>query len=111
MTLEDYKHDKITPAVAPFLQDVNETARFHAVATTLAQGHESSLPALLAVLPEEESFRIKNKVADGIASRGWSIPDDLRAETRKHLPPGFSIDGEGRLKKREGGQASFGIDL
>ncbi|WP_394827177.1 hypothetical protein [Pendulispora albinea] len=99
--LEDYKHEKIREAVAPFLEDVNETARFHAVATTFAQGDDAATPALIALLVDEESFRIKNKIADGFVSAGWTIPDDQRDSTRKALPPGYSIDGSGKVRKRE----------
>ncbi len=111
VTLEDHKSPKIAAAVEPFLEDVNETARFHAAATTLAQEDAACLEALLRVLADEESFRVKNKIADGVAARRWAIPDELRAETRKHLPPGFSIDGDGVLKKREGQTSPFGIDF
>jgi hypothetical protein len=111
VTLEDHKNSKIAPAVEPFLHDVNESARFHAVATTLAQNDASTLVTLLRILPDEESFRVKTKIADGIAARAWAIPEDVRAETRKHLPPGFSIDGDGVLRKREGQTSSFGIDF
>ncbi len=109
--LGDHKSSKIAPAVEPFLQDVNETARFHAVATTLLQEDASCIPALLRILPDEESLRVKHKLADGVAMRGWVIPEEARADTRKHLPPGFSIDGEGVLKKRENSASPFGIDF
>jgi hypothetical protein len=98
--LEDYRHEKIREAVAPFLEDVNETARFHAAASTLAQQDEAALPALLKVLEDEESVRVKNKIADGLVARGWAIPEEQRDAVRKTLPAGYSIDGSGHLKKR-----------
>jgi hypothetical protein len=98
--LEEHRHEKIKDAVAPFLEDVNETARFHAVASTLAQDDASTLPSLLKVMSDEESVRVKNKIADGIVLRGWVIPEDERDAVRKTLPSGFSIDGAGHLKKR-----------
>ncbi|WP_394842430.1 HEAT repeat domain-containing protein [Pendulispora brunnea] len=98
--LEDYKHPKIREAVQPFLEDVNETARFHAVATTFAQGDEAATPSLVSLFVDEESFRIKNKLADGFAATGWPIPDDQRDSMRKALPPGYSIDAAGKVRKR-----------
>jgi hypothetical protein len=43
---------------------------------------------------------VKNKIAEGFLARGWVVPEDLREPTRKALPPGFTIDGDGKLKKR-----------
>jgi len=98
--LEEHKDERIRAAVEPFLEDVNETARYHAVATTFAQDDPEAIPALLRVLLDEESFRVRNKIIDGFASHGWSVPEDERDATRKVLPPGVSIDAEGRLKRR-----------
>jgi HEAT repeat protein len=100
IALEEQKSDIIRRAAERFLDDVNETARFHAVATLLAQDDEGALSPLLKLLAEEESVRVKNKVADGIANRGWIIPEDVRDAVRKTLPPSCTIDGAGRLRKR-----------
>jgi len=98
--LEEHTHPDIRAAVEPFLDDVNETARFHAAAAIFHQEDASATAALVRILPEEESFRVKNKIAEGLLARGWVIPEDLREATRKALPPGFTIDGDGKLKKR-----------
>jgi len=98
--LSECKHDKIAAAVTRFLEDVNGEARFHAVNAVLAQEDETALGPLLVALENEESFRVKNKIADGILARGWSLPEDRRDGVRKVLPPGFTIDGEGKLRKR-----------
>ena len=100
VALEDHKHEKIAAAVEPFLDDVNEPARFHAVATLLAQEDAVIVPRLLKVMEDEESVRVKNKIADGIALRAWSVPEELREPMRKVLPYAYSIDAEGHLKKR-----------
>jgi hypothetical protein len=98
--LEDYKHEKIRAAVEPFLEDVNETARFHAVASTLAQNDDAAIGPLLKVLLDEESVRVRNKIADGFVNRGWLVPEDQRDAVRKVLPSGFTIGGDGRMNKR-----------
>jgi HEAT repeat protein len=100
VALEEHTDPRIREAVEPFLDDVNETARFHAAATLFHQEDEASVAPLLRILPDEESFRVKNKIAEGFLSRGWVVPEDLRDLTRKALPPGFTIDGDGKLKKR-----------
>lgn len=99
VALEDHKSPLIRAAVEPFLEDMNETARFHAAATTFAQNDPEAILPLIHALCEEESFRVKNKIADGFLSRGWVIPDEQREAVRKVLPPGYTIDGEGKLRK------------
>jgi HEAT repeat protein len=98
--LEERKHPKIREAVEKFLGDTNEPSRFHAVATVLAQEDPAAAPALASALVDEESFRVKNKIAEGLLVRGWPVPEDRRDGVRKSLPPGYSLDGEGRVKKR-----------
>ncbi len=98
--LSEYKNEKIVAAVVRFLEDVNEEARFHTVGALLAQEDEAVMGSLLDALASEESFRVKNKIADGILSRGWVVPEDRREGARKVLPPGVTVDGEGKLRKR-----------
>lgn len=100
VALEEHKHPSIREGVEPFLEDVNETARFHAAATLFTQADEASVVPLIRAMVDEESFRVKNKIADGFANLGWVIPDDEREVLRKALPPGYSIDGEGKVRKR-----------
>lgn len=100
VALEEHKHELIREAVEPFLEDVNETARFHAVNATFAQDDAESISPLLAALLEEESFRVKNKIVDGFMVRGWVVPDEVRNDVRKVLPAGYTIDGDGKITKR-----------
>ena len=99
VALEEHKHPSIREAVEPFLEDVNETARFHAVATTFAQDDDASIEPLLDALLEEESFRVKNKIVDGFILRGWKVPEDRRDAVRKVLPAAATITGDGGLTK------------
>jgi hypothetical protein len=100
VALEEFKSPKIREAVEPFLLDVHEPARFHAVMTTFAQANAESLPALLSTLVDEESLRVRSKIADGLVAAGWEIPEKEREAVRKSLPSGYTIDGEGHVKKR-----------
>jgi hypothetical protein len=76
--MEDIHSDAIREAVEEYLDDVNETVRFHAVQTTFAQDDASSVPALVTMMQNEESVRVKNKVCAGIVKKGWAIPEDRR---------------------------------
>jgi hypothetical protein len=98
--LEEYRSPAVRLAVEPFLQDVNEPARFHAVTATLAQNDIEARGPLLAALIEEESVRVRGKIADGFVSTGWDVPDELRDSVRKCLPFQYVIDGEGLVRKR-----------
>lgn len=100
VALEDYRSPKIREAVEPFLEDVNDEARYFAASTVLVQNDPESVPALVKLYVDEESIRIKNKVADGMASRAWIVPEEMRDEMRRALTPDYSVDGEGRVKKR-----------
>lgn len=95
-----HTNPKIRQAVEPFLQDFTEQARFNAVEAVLAQRDPESLAALLALVLDEESVRIRTKVADGLIALGWEIPDEQRDPVRKVLPPQFGIDGGGAVTKR-----------
>jgi hypothetical protein len=53
------------------------------------------------MLLDEESVRVRHKVAEGLAARDWVVPEDLREPVRKVLPYGFRIDGAGKVKKRD----------
>lgn len=98
--LEDYRHEKIRAAVEPFFKDFNEPARFNAVATTFAQKDPEAVRPVIDLLLDEESVRIRAKVAEGFHSLGWEIPEELRDAVRKALPPQYGVDGAGLVTKR-----------
>ncbi|WP_437681252.1 HEAT repeat domain-containing protein [Sorangium sp. So ce131] len=104
VALGDIQGDDVRVAVERFLEDVNETVRFHAVQTIFAQGNEASVPALVKMLADEESVRVKNKVAEGLLSRGWTVPTELRSSTNQALQDsnGFSVGPDGKLRKGAG---------
>jgi hypothetical protein len=105
--LEDHTDDRVFEVVRPFLLDVNEDARFHAVCTLLRQKADGIAEDLVSTLIDEESLRIKMKICDGLMVREVVIPEDQRNDVRKSLPSGFTIDGAGLLRKREGAVMPF----
>ncbi|AUX22114.1 hypothetical protein SOCEGT47_026150 [Sorangium cellulosum] len=104
VALGDLKGDDVRSAVEPFLEDVNETVRFHAVQTLFAQETQASVPALVKMLAAEESVRVKNKVAEGLMNRGWTVPAELRDSANQALQDssGFSVAPDGRVRKGAG---------
>jgi HEAT repeat protein len=98
--LEDRRDERIAPAVARFLEDVNETARFHAAAALFAQEDPSSArEAAQTALAAETSMRVRSRMLEGFAERAWDIGPE-RAKIEKSLPAGYALDRAGvpRLK-------------
>lgn len=104
VALGEMRGEDVRLAVEPFLEDVNETVRFHAVQTTFAQGNEASVPSIVKMLSAEESVRVKNKVAEGLVMRGWVLPAELRDEANRALRDsnGFSVGADGKVVKGAG---------
>jgi HEAT repeat protein len=97
--LEEQNHPGIREGVERFLEDVNEPARFHAVAALLAQDDVAAGPALAHLLGDEESVRVRTKIAEGFLARGWTVPEEERAAVSRSLPSAFALDGD-RIVKR-----------
>lgn len=91
--LEEFPTDEVRVAVEPFLRDVNENVRFHAAGTVFAAESAASVPAFVEALDEEESLRVKNRIAGGLAQHGWEIPEGLRERCSAALPESFRLEG------------------
>ncbi len=92
--LEEYPCAEVRQGVEPFLTDISEPIRFAAVTTTFATDDAACVPALAEALAEEESLRVRNRIAHGLAERGWKIPEDLRELFGDSLPPDFRLQGD-----------------
>lgn len=93
-TLEERRHPAIAEAVAPFLEDVNEESRFHAYGAVLAQEDaEAHREAVDEALAAEESVRIKVRVLELYADKGWDVPESTK------LPDGWFRDKKGNVRK------------
>ncbi len=93
-TLEKFPSAEVREAAEPFLADASEPVRFAAVTTVFAMNDAVAVPSLIAALAEEESLRVKNRVAQGLAERRWAVPESLRESCKDALPPDFTLDGE-----------------
>lgn len=90
--LESRRGAQVVEVVRPFLRDVNESARFHAVGAVLSQeSPEPAREALTEALAKEDSMRIKARILDGFARLAWSVD----ASKVGRLPDGFSVDRQG----------------
>jgi len=93
--LEAYPSEEVRVAAEPFLGDASETVRFTAANTVFAVNDVQSVPALVAALDGEESLRVRNRIALGLADRAYDIPPELTASCQKGLPTGYALrDGK-----------------
>jgi hypothetical protein len=89
--LGEYRTNEVREAVEPFLTDVNESVRFHASGTVFAMGNVESAGLLIDALAEEESLRVKNRIARGLEQAGWELPEAVARRAEPVLPPGYGI--------------------
>jgi len=92
--LTAFSSEEVRLAIEPFLEDANESVRFASTVAVFAMNNPQSAAPLVAALENEESLRVKNKIAQGLTDKSWSIPDAVRSTCKEHLPPGFDIHGE-----------------
>jgi len=87
---------------APYLADMDEGVRYAAAESLVRLGNEAvALEPLAAHLASdgEESLRVRIQIAEGLVELGWKVTSHRPAFDNK-LPDAFSIDREGRLKKK-----------
>lgn len=92
--LAERRDPRILGAAAPYLRDFAEGVRNAAVEAVASQQSDDARIPLLAALTnqKEESTRIRGRVAELFAERGWAIDGD--AWLIANIPVGFRTDGE-----------------
>jgi hypothetical protein len=93
--LEERQDPRIAACVARFLEDANETVRFHAAGAVLAQAEAGEhREALLRCFCAEDSVRVRNRILDGFVAREWDVGASADA-VRGRLPGGYTLDSRG----------------
>lgn len=99
-SFEECKDPRIVEAVMRFLDDMNETARFHAAGAILAQDEaDAALEAMTKAFLKEESVRVRMRMLDGYIERGWKLAD-VKEEATKKMPTGYSLGKKGEVRKK-----------
>ncbi len=96
------KDGNAAPLLVPYLGDMNEGVRYAAAEALVRLGQEEvAREPLVAhfVSDTEESLRVRLVIADGLVEKGWLVKSHRPAFDKK-LPDQFSIDRDGRLKKK-----------
>jgi len=99
-SFEERKDPRIVEAVTRFLEDMNETVRFHTVGAILAQDEaKAALEALTKAFVAEESVRVRMRILDGYIEHRWTL-GDAKEEASKRMPAGYSLGKKGEVRKR-----------
>jgi hypothetical protein len=99
--------ERASEAIAPFLDDHDETVRFICVEALVKLGNEEIArePLLKLLIDEdEESLRIKNRIADGLIETSWSARGYRGTVERMLASMGgeYVLDGKGKVRKKKG---------
>lgn len=93
--LEERRDPRIAPAVLPFVRDMNENARYHAVGALLRQEEAADfVESVMDAFLEEESARIRATVLDRLADAALGV-GPRQPEVAAHMPPGYKLDAAG----------------
>jgi hypothetical protein len=98
----EHRDERFSALLVPYLEDMDEGVRFKAVESLLKQKNETVAREPLLrhfVKPEEESGRIKIRIAEGFAELGWEVKG-FRGTVEKLLGEGFYVDGKGHIKRK-----------
>lgn len=99
-TFEERKDPRIVGAVCRFLEDMNETVRFHSVGAIFHQDEaEQARDALTKAFLDEESVRVRMQILDGFIERDWKLAD-VKEEATKKMPTGYSLGKKGEVRKK-----------
>ena len=95
--LENYPGTEVREAIEPFLLDVNESVRFHAVGAIFSMASPESMESLVEAMEEEESLRVRNRVASALVEQEWELSEELGARLSPTLPPKFALSDSRRV--------------
>lgn len=93
--LADHKDERIAPSAARFLDDFDEGVRYAAAQAVIAQDTDQCRDDLVTALanPEEESNRLRVRIAEVVAARRWAVEPHVAALT-ENPPQGFAVQGK-----------------
>ncbi len=96
----DYDSPRLRVAMEPFVEDQNETVRFHAVDAIIRWDSDNAGEVLQSRLTsDEESGRITTRVVTTFADKKWVVTKELD-DVRESLPPGFALTSKNTIERR-----------
>lgn len=97
LSLAERKSPAIVEAATRFLTDFDEGVRHAAIEAIAAQNGDGAILVSALLNPKEDSTRIRGRLAEIFANKGWQVPEDAHFASR--LPPGFRLEA-GKLHRR-----------
>lgn len=100
--LGQIRDPKVAVLIVPYLKDMDEGVRYTAAESLVRQKNEEIAREPLLQLftsDEEESLRIRIKIAEGFAELSWLVHGHRQAVEKK-LPETYTLDREGHIKRK-----------
>ncbi|MCB9557539.1 MAG: HEAT repeat domain-containing protein [Deltaproteobacteria bacterium] len=99
--LAEIDDPRVGEMLLPYLQDHDEAVRFAVIDGLVARRVEAAREPLLEILvdEDEESLRIKNRIAEGLVETGWTVKG-FRGSVEKALSEEYVLDGKGHVRHR-----------
>lgn len=93
--LSDYRDERIVERVPAVLHDFDEGVRYAAAEALLSQETEVVRDDLAAALAsrEEESNRLRVRLAEAFHKRGWTLSDEQAEAVAERPPHGWAMAG------------------
>jgi len=97
--LETLKDPRIVEGVIPCLKSPDDTVRFAAAGSLEAHADERARdPLLEALVNEEDSIRVRTRIAEALEKLGWDIKG-YRKKVEGALPPPYRLNSRGQVVK------------
>lgn len=95
---KEHPGPNVNKEILRFIDDFDESVRFHAINVALENKVEGCQEALRKqwANPTEESGRIWLQIAEAFMKNGWTV-GEYTEEIRAHLPPNISISAKGTI--------------
>lgn len=96
----EHHNEQIQKDILRFVNDYDESVRFHAIDVALRITGDQCKNVLLDrwCLATEDSGRIHRQIGDAFIEKGWSVGDKSK-ELGGRLPHGATVDASGRIKR------------
>lgn len=96
-----HESPKTTEVLLPFLEDVDESVRFHVIESLATAGDDTASEALCTVILEDESLRNQERAVELLAELNCSIKGHPnRKEIEARFPKSVMVDKKGVVKYR-----------
>ena len=99
--LSGHRGDDVVEVLLRFLEDVSEPVRFQTILSLFSLEDQTLVPKILERIASEESVRLVTKVADCLATRSWTVPDEHREPFGRALrasPARYNVTTSGQVQ-------------